>query len=147
MTRRVGGGSAAEGVAEFAVGDGPYNGGDLGGTGRGGGGDERDDRGAVGVHALNSDEICLRVLPGTRKQMSDAWRARLALPVSTYLAELDPPVQEMVRDLLDIASSSPWSGRIGTVPGPSEGADHQTHGGGRQEPAHGGRRPSRARPP
>ncbi|MFC9955215.1 hypothetical protein ACFVIN_33170 [Streptomyces prasinus] len=41
--------------------------------------------------------------------MSDAWPARLAPSVSTYLADLAPAVQEMVRDLLDIASRSPWS--------------------------------------
>ncbi|MFD5493404.1 hypothetical protein ACFWH4_10860 [Streptomyces sp. NPDC127091] len=41
--------------------------------------------------------------------MSDAWPAQLAPSVSTYLADLDPAVQEMVRDLLDIASRSPWS--------------------------------------
>ncbi|MGP3690306.1 hypothetical protein ACTVZO_37380 [Streptomyces sp. IBSNAI002] len=41
--------------------------------------------------------------------MADAWPARLAPQASACLAALDPPVQEMVRDVLDIASRSPWS--------------------------------------
>ncbi|MER6201724.1 hypothetical protein ABT234_30690 [Streptomyces sp. NPDC001586] len=41
--------------------------------------------------------------------MSDAWPARLSPQAATHLAELAPTVQEMVRDILDIASRSPWS--------------------------------------
>ncbi|MEU9235591.1 hypothetical protein [Streptomyces subrutilus] len=41
--------------------------------------------------------------------MSDVWPARLAPQAANYLAALDPHVQEMVRDVLDIASRSPWS--------------------------------------
>ncbi|MEV7523533.1 hypothetical protein [Streptomyces sp. NPDC091371] len=41
--------------------------------------------------------------------MSDAWPARLAPRAAACLAGLDPAVREMARDVLDIASRSPWS--------------------------------------
>ncbi|MEY9961354.1 hypothetical protein [Streptacidiphilus sp. MAP5-52] len=39
--------------------------------------------------------------------MSDAWPARLSSQASSYFADLPTAVQEMVRDLLDLASHSP----------------------------------------
>ncbi len=41
--------------------------------------------------------------------MSDVWPVRLTPQAAAHLAALDPSVQEMVRDLLDIAARSPWS--------------------------------------
>lgn len=41
--------------------------------------------------------------------MTDAWPAYLAQPVSEHFAGLPPHVQEMTRDVLDIASRDPWS--------------------------------------
>lgn len=40
--------------------------------------------------------------------MTPAWPARLSPNASAVLAGLDPEVQEMVRDVLDIASRQPW---------------------------------------
>lgn len=40
--------------------------------------------------------------------MSQAWPARLSPNASKTLAALETPVQEMVRDVLDIASRQPW---------------------------------------
>ncbi|MCE4945301.1 MULTISPECIES: hypothetical protein [Streptomyces] len=41
--------------------------------------------------------------------MSDSWPTQLAPELVGYLEDLHPPVQEMVRDVLAIASRSPWS--------------------------------------
>ncbi|MCX4682576.1 hypothetical protein OG413_46180 [Streptomyces sp. NBC_01433] len=40
--------------------------------------------------------------------MTPAWPARLSPNASAVLAQLQPEVQEMVRDVLDIASRQPW---------------------------------------
>ncbi|MDX2692213.1 hypothetical protein [Streptomyces ipomoeae] len=40
--------------------------------------------------------------------MSQAWPARLSPNASKTLAALEAQVQEMVRDVLDIASRQPW---------------------------------------
>ncbi|MFE0453112.1 hypothetical protein ACFW2D_17865 [Streptomyces sp. NPDC058914] len=40
--------------------------------------------------------------------MTPAWRSRLSPNASTVLAALQLEVQEMVRDVLDIASRQPW---------------------------------------
>ncbi|WP_055689244.1 hypothetical protein [Streptomyces prasinus] len=40
--------------------------------------------------------------------MTPAWPARLSPNAAAVLAQLPPEVQEMVRDVLDIASRQPW---------------------------------------
>jgi hypothetical protein len=40
--------------------------------------------------------------------VTPAWPARLSPKASAVLAQLQPEVQEMVRDVLDIASRQPW---------------------------------------
>ncbi|MGW3414561.1 hypothetical protein [Streptomyces sp. NPDC000888] len=61
--------------------------------------------------------------------MTPAWPARLSPNASKYLAAQEPEVQEMVRDVLDIASRQPW-GWPQWDPTDIEGEDLRTAGVG-----------------
>lgn len=61
--------------------------------------------------------------------MTAAWPGRLSPDAAKALAELTPDVQEMVRDVLDIASRQPW-GWPQWDPTDSEGEDLRTAGVG-----------------